>query len=204
MSLVFEDIGEPRTHQKITPGDTAVGSLNTNYYYTEWTVAYTSGGTTQIQVGDWITGATSSAIAKVVAVSLTGGTWAGGDAAGVFRLTCCQSSTGAAATWTSGENVKVAGGTNDATITGTPTLAPRSDSNLFPLGIQAKSALVVCYANTALIGVDGGNPDQTALVGTPLVANSSILLKNIKAISNLKAMDYASGFASILQIDYFF
>jgi len=44
--------------------------------------AFTSGGTTPIAVGDTVTGGISGQTAKVVLVSVTSGSWAGGDAAG--------------------------------------------------------------------------------------------------------------------------
>lgn len=44
--------------------------------------AYTSGGTTPIAVGDTVTGGTSGQTAKVVYITVTSGSWAGGDAAG--------------------------------------------------------------------------------------------------------------------------
>lgn len=47
-------------------------------------MAFTSGGTTEIEVGDTIEGATSGATANVIAVDLDSGTWAGGDAAGTL------------------------------------------------------------------------------------------------------------------------
>lgn len=51
-------------------------------------VAFTSGGTRPIVAGDTITGATSGATATVRSVgTLTGGSWAGGDAAGTLQLT---------------------------------------------------------------------------------------------------------------------
>ena len=48
---------------------------------TVFTLPYTS-GSDAIEVGDTITGATSAATGYVCGVSLTSGTWAGGDAAG--------------------------------------------------------------------------------------------------------------------------
>jgi hypothetical protein len=45
-------------------------------------LAFTSGGTTAIAVGNTITGATGGATAVVMSVEVTSGTWAGGDAAG--------------------------------------------------------------------------------------------------------------------------
>ena len=50
------------------------------------TVSYTSGGTYEINPGDIITGATGGATARVVSITLTSGTWAGGDAAGVITV----------------------------------------------------------------------------------------------------------------------
>jgi hypothetical protein len=47
-------------------------------------IAYTSGGTAELEPGDVVTGATSGATAQVVSLTLTSGTWAGGDAAGVL------------------------------------------------------------------------------------------------------------------------
>jgi len=49
------------------------------------TMAFTS-GSHEISVGDTITGATSGATAYVAGVSLSAGTWAGGDAAGTLTL----------------------------------------------------------------------------------------------------------------------
>lgn len=50
------------------------------------TLAFTSGGTYQVLVGNILTGATSGATARVVSITLSSGTWAGGDAAGTFYL----------------------------------------------------------------------------------------------------------------------
>jgi len=50
------------------------------------TLAYTSGGTHEVVAGDTLTGATSGATARVVSLTLTSGTWAGGDAAGTLTL----------------------------------------------------------------------------------------------------------------------
>ncbi len=73
-----------------------VGSVTAGLYVesaTGWTevtlndeLAFTSGGTYQIQEGDTITGATSGATATVERVQVTGGTWAGGDAVGWLIL----------------------------------------------------------------------------------------------------------------------
>lgn len=50
----------------------------------DWVIPFTSGGTTEVEAGDTIEGATSGARAVVKQVLLMSGTWAGGDAAGFF------------------------------------------------------------------------------------------------------------------------
>lgn len=72
-------------------------------------LAFTSGGTYEVLVGDTITGASSSVTAEVFDVELTSGTWAGGDAAGNLWLNN-QSGTFSA------ENLDVGANTNVATI----------------------------------------------------------------------------------------
>jgi len=74
-------------------------------------LAFTSGGTTAIAVGDTIAGATSSATAKVMAVEVTSGSWAGGDAAGELIIE------GQSGTFQS-ENLNVGASSNLATISG--------------------------------------------------------------------------------------
>ncbi len=74
-------------------------------------IAFTSGGTTAIEEGDTITGATSSATATVERVIVTSGTWAGGDAAGRLILS------GQAGAFQS-ENLDVGASSDVATIAG--------------------------------------------------------------------------------------
>jgi hypothetical protein len=83
------------------------------------------------------------------------------------------------------------------------TVIPYDDG--FPyIGKQAKCAHVICLAQTALIGITGGKPDQTALVGTPLAANIDLWIHDINDIMNFKCVDYANGSASTLNIDFYF
>jgi hypothetical protein len=49
-------------------------------------IPFTSGGTTEIVAGHVLVGATTGAKARVAEVKLASGTWAAGDAAGVFVL----------------------------------------------------------------------------------------------------------------------
>ena len=108
----------------------AVGGLSMAIYKSSssgWTavslgreIAFTSGGTVVIAVGNTITGATSAATAVVSKVILISGTWAGGDAAGWLVL---SSQTGTL----QAENLNVGASLNVATIAGNSaaiTLAP--------------------------------------------------------------------------------
>lgn len=88
----------------------------------EHTLAYTSGGTYEIQPGDIITGATSGATARVVSVGQTSGTWAGGDAAGTFVLDTVSGTFQA-------ENLNVGANSNVATIGGASTAVAAADKD---------------------------------------------------------------------------
>lgn len=77
-------------------------------------LAFTSGGTYEPQVGDEIEGETSEASAIIVAIDLTSGTWAGGDAEGTLLLK------DKAGTFEA-ENIKVGANANIATIAGDAT-----------------------------------------------------------------------------------
>jgi len=81
----------------------------------KWTISFTGGGTHELVAGETITGATSTTItARVCEVNLTSGTWAGGDAAGTIVV---DQFTGDFAA----ENIKISGGTDDATVAATDT-----------------------------------------------------------------------------------
>ena len=88
------------------------------------TRTYTSGGTHEVLVGDILTGATSAVTARVIAITLTGGTWAGGDAAGTITV-CDQSGTFQSENLNEGVNANVctiAGDSSAATLTAADTL----------------------------------------------------------------------------------
>ena len=74
-------------------------------------LAFTSGGTYTIAVGDTITGATSGATAVVMSVEVTSGSWADGDAAGELIINDQDG------TFQS-ENLDVGSNSNVATISG--------------------------------------------------------------------------------------
>lgn len=80
----------------------------------KWTIAFTGGGTHVLVAGETITGATSAKTARVCEVNLTSGTWAGGNAAGTIVVDQLSGDFQA-------ENIKVTGGTDDATVAATDT-----------------------------------------------------------------------------------
>lgn len=84
------------------------------------TLAYTSGGTYEIMPGDTITGGTSGAYARVVAITLTSGTFAAGTAAGTMTLD------GVSGTFQS-ETLNVGANSNVATIGGDSSAVSASD-----------------------------------------------------------------------------
>jgi hypothetical protein len=71
-------------------------------------------------------------------------------------------------------------------------------------GKMAKAALVSVYANTELVCFDGSTPDQTALIGQPMAAASSIILADINQIIAFKCIDYTASSAGIVQATFFF
>lgn len=79
-----------------------------------WTLAFTSGGTVVPVVGNTIEGATSKATAFIEAITVTSGTWAGGDAAGSLTL---RRYAGAFIS----EKLKIGVASDVATIAGPPT-----------------------------------------------------------------------------------
>lgn len=82
--------------------------------FLDYRIPFTSGGTYQVLPGDQIIGATGGAKARIAEVILISGTWAGGDAAGVF-IVKPEDVTG---TFGSENVYVVASGTNnDATVT---------------------------------------------------------------------------------------
>jgi hypothetical protein len=101
-------------------GEQMLGDVITCMIGTEYTRAFTSGGTYEIVAGNTITGATSHATGIVVAVTLSSGSWAGGNAAGSLRF---RTQTGTF----SAENLDVGTNTNVATIAGAATQIQAKD-----------------------------------------------------------------------------
>jgi hypothetical protein len=199
MSYAFEYYGQPLQHQKIVPGNTITGLSADCYEYKRWKLNYDAGHV-EIVAGDWILCETSLAVAKVVSIYDDGtGTWGADTVAGYLII---DSKVG---TFTNNKKLQVAAESemayvNEAVYGDAVTLQGDYPNK----GKLAQSALVLIYANTALIAIDGGKPDQTQLIGIPMVANSSIYLKDINAIKAFKCVDYTASSASVVQVTYFF
>jgi len=191
--LMFEYLGMPLTHQKIVPGNTATALSHYCYHYERFKLLFTDGDT-EIVVGDWLVGASSGAVAKVVSVHPDTSTWTNNT--GYLIL---DSWNGTA--FTSTEELMVGAGATMANASGIQTYWPDD----YPYkGMMAKAALICVYAQTALVDISGGTPNQTQLSGIPMAAASSMLLKDIGAIRSFKCIDYTASSASTVQITFFF
>lgn len=126
------------------------------------TVAYTSGGTYEILPGDTITGATSGSTARVVSLTLTSGTWAGGDAAGTLTLDDRNGALQA-------ENLNVGGNTNVATIAGDSVAVAAAD--IGGVAIVRDAEIVA----SELTWPSGTTAAQKAVVYTELAAKGIIV-----------------------------
>ena len=192
--------GLPLTHYRMVPADVATAIPAEFITYTERVLPFTStgGGTHKIVPGEWISETNGSIKAEVVSVSITSGSFAGSDAVGTLRI---KNQHG---TFSAG-NIFIGDYTSTNPV-GYISANSKVDRSIyyFYAGMSAKGAIVNCLNGTALVSMDGGVPDQTALVGMTLVAGSSITLKGNQMVRNFNAIDYASGQNSVLNIDLYF
>jgi hypothetical protein len=125
-------------------------------------VPFSSGGTTEIEVGDKITGATSGATAWVREVLEYSGTWAGGDAAGFFVVEMISG------TFQS-ENVDVGSDGNLATVTANVTHSVNSDTEV---ASATGNAAITRYAGSTTVGSEAA-PGFT--VGSTVAEEAKLL-----------------------------
>lgn len=83
--LTYGSLAAPKTVAANNTVSLANGELEIGFR--NWQVFFTSGGTFEVLAGHIIQGAVSGATAVIDSVTLSSGTWAGGDAAGYFRVT---------------------------------------------------------------------------------------------------------------------
>lgn len=199
---IFEFDGTPLTRQKVVPGNTITSLSSYCYNYQAWRLNFDDADT-QFYEGAWLVGQSSGAVAKVIYVYSSA--WTNGSGYAIV-----DSWNGTA--FTDNEEIGVANGTTNANVNQPAIWRIATDEEMdlgankrsIFRGMSAKSALVVVYANTALSDWTGGRPDQTALIGTPMVANSSVRLKSYDEIKNFKTVDYTASSASISQVLFYF
>lgn len=162
------------------------------------TLAYTSGGTHEVLVGDILTGATSGATARVISLTLTSGTWAGGDAAGTFTL-CDKSGTFVAENLDEGGNSDVCTIAADASVV-TLTSADTFDLNALPaeltqnlITVGDKSALVVFVEQYT----SGGIITVTPIIFDNEASPGVVGLLTSKAFNQPYAFRYSSAMYSL-------
>jgi hypothetical protein len=131
------------------------GDIVTSSFIDPYTMTFTSGGTHEIAAGDTIKGATSGATAFVSAVILSSGSWAGGDAAGIFVLDKIVGTFQSEAVYEISDSIS---GTDDATgaaqavhsvkidtaaatVTTTSALLPYVGTSLIPKGFTIGSVV---------------------------------------------------------------
>lgn len=190
----IEVYGEPLTSQKIVPGNTRTAVSSGGYQYTERTLAFTSGGTTEIVVGDVICQSAGAIQAVVTAISAITGTWAGGNAAGTLTV---KNQIG---TFAAGA-IYVGAGTDEATIAANSTAV----STTYPFKNKlAKVAVLQAIAQSALVCIDGSKPDQTLIKGITVAANGTLVIVGSKAIQQIIVVDRVASSASTVFIQYYF
>lgn len=196
----YDYYGLPLTHQKIVPGNTATALSAYCYKYKLYRLNFDDADTT-IHVGDWVVGATSGAQAKVRYI--TADSWTNGSGYALI-----DSWNGTA--WTNDEEIKAAGDATCANVDQAAAIVEASNEEYVLAGVEryrdmvARFALVVCTAQTALVNINGGIPDQTALIGIPMWANSTLPLQDASEIAAFKVIDYTAGSASTIQVEFFF
>jgi hypothetical protein len=114
---------------------------------------YTSGGVHAIVVGDVITGASGGGTGVVSAITVTSGSWAGGDAAGMIRY---HTKTGNFQS----ENLNVVGDNNVATIAG-----DSDTSGLLKLAAAGGSLSLTNFRNAVSVMGSASNTLLTVLEG---------------------------------------
>lgn len=148
-AIELDDSGNARVIERIDlssgKGPTPRGYCKRGGVYTK---AYTSGGTHEVLAGDTLTGATSAATCRVLSLTLTTGTWAGGDAAGTLTV-CDKNGVFQAEDLNEGANGNVCSiAAGDLTVS---TLAAADTFDLTALPIELTTNLVTVGDKSSLI-----------------------------------------------------
>jgi len=152
---------------------------------THW-VHYTSGSSSLDQ--KWIWGATTTTVkAFVLAQTVENGTLGGGDAEGTLLLNQLSGDL-------TGENVKLLGGSDDATIGENPVLLR------FP-GCQARAMYITVEVATLQVSISGAIPTVTSgtNIGFNLAAAQNMTLRGISMLKAFKAINAVNASGSIMK-----
>jgi hypothetical protein len=199
MNYVFDYIGQALNHQKIIPGNTATRLSASCYEYLEFNLlcdGVDAGSTAPVAEG-WIVGQTSGARAVIISATLTAGAYGNANARVTLRL---KSVSG---TFASTENIGYGANLDHFTVRVDTTQIPIAEDYMYK-GMLAKAILISVYANTALCIWNGSTPDQTSLIGQPMIANSSVMIQDANSIRNFKCIDYTAASASVVQVSFYF
>jgi len=155
-------------------------------------IPFTSGGTAAIGVGEIVTGATSTATAYVIGVTLDEGTWAGGTGTGILWLNRVSGTFQA-------ENLDIGVDADVCTIA----------ANVYPCdfsGLQAKSALITCEG--FIINYNFSKIAPTATAGTNyghvLAVGGAVVISGIQAIRNFSCINSVNASGSIVKYTVFY
>ena len=156
-------------------------------------VPFTSGGTAAIEVGQQITGGTStSSTAYIVGVTLDEGTWAGGTGTGILWLNRVVG------TFT-GEVLDIGVDADVCTIA----------TGLYPCdfaGLPAKSALITCEA--FIINYNFSKIAPTATAGTNyghvLAVGGAVVISGIQSLRNFSCINSVNASGSIVKYTVFY
>jgi hypothetical protein len=107
-------------------------------------VPFSSGGTTEIQTGDTIKGATSGATAVVLQIDLYSGTWAAGDAAGFMVVRDVVGTIASENVYVSSDSTS---GTDDATVTVDVQKGVDIDTE-----VASTTSAIIQYAGSSTVG----------------------------------------------------
>lgn len=173
---------------QLTSGDWAAGTAAGLIYLEPlYSMAFTSGGTTQIVPNKKIELATGLASATVADVVLTGGTWAAGTAAGNLYLY------GVTGTWTTGQ-IDMGANTNVATSSGSATVTPWAAGQI---DLRVVSPIDGSTALTTNIATASGAATATQIVAEPLRVSSEPILTVVDGARSLVRIEQSYDVFSI-------
>jgi len=154
------------------------------------TITFNSGGTNDIAVGDIIEGATSGAFADVLKVTVSSGSWAGGDAAGTLEVFVSYG------TWQSGEAIDNVTDSNANAAT-TASVATDNDNILVVVGTcpssTSQNVTVYDWSTAVNIFVLGAGGRSVTLNNFKFIVDESAVVENSSAVINRCWFDPASG-----------